>query len=137
MPGSFSVRSAAAYSDWSTHYGYLDAKPMYLSRGGSADGELFLKLRIGKARYFWLCGLNKESLQHAVVTLDANVKDTPEFKASYQPSATRVTLTKFTQIGNECRQYEDLPHGAHVIGVATDTAQPQHISAVTHVITWP
>jgi hypothetical protein len=127
----------AEYSDWSTHYGYLDAKPMYLSKNGAADGELYLKVRIQKARYFWLCGLNKESLQNAVVLLDANVKDSADLKDSYQPKEGRVALTKFTQIGNECRQYEDVPHGMHVIGVATEAAQAQHISAVTHFITWP
>ena len=126
----------AKLGEWSLHYGYLDAKPMYLGRG-AAQGEIHLRVRIQKARFLWLCGSNKDSLQYATVQLDANIPDTPELKATYTPSASRTILTKFSQIGNECRQYEDLPIGTHVLSIATDITQPEHITVLTHVIMWP
>jgi hypothetical protein len=128
--------TTATLGEWSLHYGYLDAKPLYLVKSG-AEGEIFLKIHIGQAEHFWLCGNAKESLQYVVVQLDANIAHKKELKATYQPSASRSVLTKFTAVGNECRQYEGLPRGTHVIGVATDPAQPDHISALTHVIMWP
>lgn len=126
----------ATLAEWSLHYGYLDAKPMYLAKGAAA-GELHLKITIKHARHFWLCGANKESLQHATVYLDANVKDLDGAKkAAYTPGENRVLLTKISLIGNECREYSEIPVGTHVIGVSTDKSVPNHVTALTHLIMW-
>lgn len=127
---------AATLSEWSTHYGYLDTKPTFTAKG-TAAGEIHFKISIKHAKHFWLCGSNKESLLHAEVHLDANAKgiDGAE-KASYTPGADRVLLTKVTPIGNECREYSELPAGNHVISVASDKATPDHVTVVTHLILW-
>lgn len=126
----------AALGEWSLHYGYLDAKPDYHTTGDD-NGEIYLKIKIENARHFWLCGLTKEALEYAVVMLDANVQDSPTLKETYSPSANRIQLNKFVGIGNECKQFEDIPKGTHVIGVSTDPSQPGHKSSITHLITWP
>ena len=124
-------------SEWSLHYGYLDAKPQYFAKG-SIMGEIHIKIRIKDAKYIWLCGAAKESLMHATVYLDANVQDIgADWKQKYSPSANRVQLTKHQGVGNECKEFSDLPEGTHVVSISTDAAQPSHTTALTHVIMWP
>jgi len=126
----------AALGEWSLHYGYLDAKPDYHTTDDSS-GEIYLKIKIDSARHFWLCGLTKEALEHVVVKLDENVADTDTLKDTYTPKENRMELSKFNNIGNECKQFDDVPQGTHVIGVSTDPTQPGHKSSITHLITWP
>ena len=72
-----------------------------------------------------------------VVKLDENVADTDTLKDTYTPKENRMELSKFNNIGNECKQFDDVPQGTHVIGVSTDPTQPGHKSSITHLITWP
>ena len=57
-------------------------------------------------------------------------------KASYVPGDKRVLLTKVTAIGNECREFSELPVGSHVISVSTDKETPGHVTMLTHLILW-
>eukprot|EP00388_Colpodella_angusta_P035138 GDKK01035040.1.p2 GENE.GDKK01035040.1~~GDKK01035040.1.p2 ORF type:complete len:154 (-),score=5.79 GDKK01035040.1:87-548(-) len=140
---------AAVLAEWSTHYGYLDAKPMYF--GKASHGEIHFHIAIHHARHFWLCGVNKDSLAHADVFLDANVKiDKTTGKAGYSndtasvgttsgpvytPTAGRVLLPKVD--GGDCKQYSDIPPGQHVISVSTSADTPDHTTIITHLILWP
>jgi hypothetical protein len=66
--------------------------------------------------------------------LDKNV---PEGEAAdYSPSADRTEITAHTEKGNECREYEGIPPGSHVISLSTREEQPSHRTSLTHVIAW-
>lgn len=120
---------SAEESDWSKHFGYLDAKPTYRSKGKE---ELHLQITINEANNFlWLCGLSKESLAHAVFYLDQDVEVSPTDKASYVPSAKRVVWEKKRYAGFECKEVQELPTGKHVLSIANGGEKTLEI---THII---
>ena len=131
-------------SEWTEKYGYPDAKPLYRAHGSQA-GELHLRVHVGSGHQFlWICGEKKESIMHLTIYLDKDVKDpdpdggnpSKTLKESYTPSSSRVPWTSHKNMGNECMELFGLPDGDHVISVSTSSAQPDHTSAVTHLIMW-
>ena len=125
------------YEEWSLKYGYLDSKPAWYGTG-IASGEIHLKITIGSVPYVWVCGL-KESLKHATVYLDVNVKTPLNGNWTlYTPPAaeSRVLWDKKKYQGNECKQIHDLPSGVHVLSIGTTKDVPLHETTISHVITW-
>lgn len=118
--------------DWSIHYGYLDSKPLWTGEGPEA-GEIHLKVTIDKLDTVWICGAIKESLMHAKVFLDANVKGN---LTNYEPGSSRVEWTKRKYVGNECKAITGLPTGTHVLSLSTNGSAVNHKTALSHVIMW-
>jgi len=123
-----------AYGDWSLHYGYLDAKPLWQAKG--KQGEIHLKIDILKTDFVWVCGAVKESLMHSVIYLDPNVK-LPANVSEYVPSEKREKWEKRKYMGNECKQINGLPVGSHVLSVSTENAPDTHTTGLSHLILWP
>lgn len=125
----------AEYSDWSIKFGYLDAKPMYTAEGES-QGEIHVKITVGKTNHVLLCGTVKDSLKHTLFYLDANVK--PEALANYKPSSNRVEWGHKKYLGGECKFLNSLPTGTHVVSIRPhQTPNHKHVTGLTHVIMWP
>jgi hypothetical protein len=126
---------AAELGDWSIHYGYLDAKPLYQAKG--PVGDINLKIRVGNADYIWICGASKESLLHATVYLDPNYHSDFDATQDYVPTANRVEWTKKKYVGSECKSIIGLPVGQHILSISPNPSHPDHITSLSHVIMWP
>ena len=124
---------AEEYGDWSLHYGYLDAKPLWYAPGPES-GEIHLKIEVNHINEIWLCGNNKESLMHSTIYLDKNVEKRLD---DYVPGNDRILWEKKKYVGNECKSITDLPYGIHVLSVATNTSHANHKTSISHLIQWP
>eukprot|EP01041_Mallomonas_annulata_P010810 gene10810-22557_t len=123
------------YGEWSLTYGYLDNRVGYRAMAGRASGELHLRLKVGKDTIVWICGNNQgESLKHAEFFLDTNVSESR--MANYTPGVDRVQWHHKKYVGDECKALHNIPEGVHVMSVITSANKTEHVSAVTHVITW-
>jgi hypothetical protein len=118
--------------DWSLHYGYLDAKPLYYTQGNM--GEIHVLVNVEKVGTVWLCGAVKESLLNSTIYLDQNVKG-DDF-TNYIPTSSRKKWEKRKYVGNECKEITGLPVGRHVLSISTENSSPGHKTALSHVITW-
>ena len=123
---------AEEYGDWSLHYGYLDAKPLWYAPGPES-GEIHLKIEINHMNSIWLCGNNKESLMHSTIYLDKNVENR---LTNYVPGNDRVLWEHKKYVGNECKSITDLPPGIHVLSIATNSSHANHKTSISHVIQW-
>jgi hypothetical protein len=121
-------------SDWSTHYGYLDAKPLYFATGND-KGDIHFKINILHNNFVWICGAKKESLLHADIYFDADVV-LPKDVKDYKPSEKRAKWTSRKAEGNECESLFGLPIGEHVVSVSSTNAPATHTTALSHVIMW-
>lgn len=124
---------AEEYGDWSLHYGYLDAKPLWYAPGPES-GEIHIKIEINHMNEIWICGNNKESLMHSTIYLDKNVE---KRLTDYVPSNDRILWDKKKYVGNECKSVIELMPGIHVLSISTNTSHANHKTSISHVIQWP
>ena len=120
------------YGEWSLHYGYLDSKPYWYSKGD--QGEIHLKIIVGEVKQVWVCGVLGESLLHATFYLDPDAGDR---LINYKPSENRKQWSSTKYVGNECKSINDLPVGTHVLSISTEKAKDSELqTAMSHVISW-
>lgn len=124
------------YGEWSLHYGYLDAKPAYTAKPDQGDIHLRISITSGSTDYFLLCGASKESMLHAIVHIELDVKGDPETLKNYLPSSKSVEWTKRKIIGNECEYIFDVPKGQHIVTITPNPTHPQHVTSLSHVISY-
>jgi hypothetical protein len=126
------------YEEWSLHYGYLDAKPLWQAQGpkGSIHVSVSVSAAASKApTSVWLCGHGKEGLKHTDIFLDKDVK-LPANASDYMPSPKAELWTKKSPVGAECVSVNELPPGSHVLSIDTAKAPEKHVHELSHVITW-
>eukprot|EP01038_Epipyxis_sp_PR26KG_P007904 gene7904-10729_t len=129
---------AEPYGEWSLHYGYLDAKPLY--KADTFDmGEIHILININSSNFVWLCGGSaKDSLAHSVVYLDKDVShDIIMNRSIYVPTEHRELWTDKKYIGFECKEIQNIPPGLHVLSISHNTTFPKHTLVLSHVIMWP
>lgn len=54
----------------------------------------------------------------------------------YVPTNNRQLWTNKKYIGSDCKSILNLPPGLHVISLSTNSSHPNHLTTLTHVITW-
>lgn len=122
--------------DWSLHYGYLDAKPLYYASGVTV-GTINVKVNVDKIGTVWLCGAVKESLLNSTIYVD-NITDLKlaNVSSDYVPTGKRVQWTKQKYVGSECKELTGLTRGQYVISIAPNSYKADHKTALSHVVTW-
>ena len=55
----------------------------------------------------------------------------------YTPTKNRQLWTHKKYVGSDCKAINGLPSGLHVISLSTNSSHPNHLTTLTHVITWP
>lgn len=92
-----------------------------------------------------VCGYSsKESLKHADFYLHVNstILDELERNPSLNisqieiPQEGRVMISARKYHGDECTRLKNIPKGRHLLTVSTDPKHPDHLSSVSHVITF-
>lgn len=134
LPLPMLSRPLETLQDWSLHYGYLDAKPLWMVQGN--QGPLHLRVEVGSFKTIWLCGHRKEGLKHAEFYLDRNVPVESD-RSMYVQSSKRELWTSKAPVGPECVAINDLPQGKHVLSIETPKAPEKHVHELSHVIMWP
>jgi hypothetical protein len=79
-----------------------------------------------------ICGVGKKPLDHSKVMLD---KDQSKADKDYKPSKDRTELSG-AQKGVDCREYNGIPAGTHVVSLSTNEASPTDRTSLSHVIAW-
>ena len=129
----------AEYTEWHSHYGYKDAKPMYVAEGES-PGEIRIRVNVtnAHANFALFCGSVKDSLKHTKFFVDVNVPmDVGGVSGgvAYTTSDKRVEWTHKKYLGGECKFLNALPLGCHVESIQPhNTPNQKHVTGLSHVI---
>jgi hypothetical protein len=120
-----------SYNDWSLHYGYLDAKPMYVASDEAAEQAIHVRVNVNASDAVWFFHDAGKSLHDCQAIVELDVASAR--MDTYEHKKDAVAWPHKMVHGTGALVVHNLPAGQHVVTLMTSK---EAVARLSHVVMW-